>query len=210
MSYLVAVRSLGVMTLIQVLTEHASLAITVVHDDHDQPVQPAEGDMNCIVGSPFDPNADTKLTSMEFWYGVETTVNNSSNFDYPVESKIYNVRCSDSLHFVKKPKFSSFAHCMFSLSRQRHRQYLGATNITEGGEFVRKERLSSLTGMVATWESWRSIPDQMTCSSSTVSNFTNYSLTVSHSICLTYKALQSLVHRRKRILTTFASFFKAV
>lgn len=96
MSYLLAVRSLGMMTLMQVLADHASLAFTEVQKD--QPVLPAAGDMNCIVGSPFDPNADSKQTSVEYWYGVETTVNDTSNFKYPVESKIYNVSWSVSLY----------------------------------------------------------------------------------------------------------------
>lgn len=92
MSRSLAVRSLGVMTLMQALTEHASLAITLVQND--QQVLPAAGDMNCLAGSPFDPNADTKLTSIEYWYGVETAVNDTSNFAYPVESKIYSVSFS--------------------------------------------------------------------------------------------------------------------
>lgn len=102
MSRSLAVHSLGVMTLMQFLKEHASLAITLV--EKDQPVLHAAGDTNCLTGSPFDPNADTKITAIEYWYGVETAVNDTSNFDYTVESKIYSV--SFSLH-MKKPTFSS-------------------------------------------------------------------------------------------------------
>jgi hypothetical protein len=78
------------MALMLVLAEHASLAL----EEETGEILPSHGDMNCLVDSPFDQDADTMLTEIQFWYGVENAVNDSNNFAYPTESKIYSVSFS--------------------------------------------------------------------------------------------------------------------
>jgi hypothetical protein len=78
------------MAFMLVLTAHASLAL----EDETGEILPSHGDMNCLVDSPFDPDADTMLTDIEFWYGVENAVDESNTFASAIESKIYHVSFS--------------------------------------------------------------------------------------------------------------------
>jgi hypothetical protein len=99
MSHSLAVRTLalGVMALILVLTEHASSAQSDTDD-----ILHTHGEMSCLVDTPFDPDADTKLTEIAFWYAVETPVDDNIFFAYRTESTIYHVRAC--LPPLKKPK----------------------------------------------------------------------------------------------------------
>ena len=63
--------------------------------------------MTCLVDSPFDPNADTKLTAIEFWYSVENKANHTNSFAHAIESEIYQVSFSLT---PKKPTLIFVAH----------------------------------------------------------------------------------------------------
>ena len=63
--------------------------------------------MTCLVDSPFDPNADTKLTAIEFWYSVENKANHTNSFAHAIESEIYQVSFSLT---PKKPALIFVAH----------------------------------------------------------------------------------------------------
>jgi hypothetical protein len=73
-----------------VLTARASFAI----ENETGEILHTKGDMTCLVDSPFDPNADTKLTAIEFWYGVENKANDTNSFAHAIESEIYYVSFS--------------------------------------------------------------------------------------------------------------------
>lgn len=46
--------------------------------------------MNCLIGSPFDNSVESKSTQVEYWYGVEASVDDATTFQYDLESLIYH------------------------------------------------------------------------------------------------------------------------
>jgi len=46
---------------------------------------------NCLLGTPFDRDESSKITRVEFWYAVESTVNYSPSLSYQLESEITDV-----------------------------------------------------------------------------------------------------------------------
>ena len=46
--------------------------------------------MNCLVGSPIDDIIESKSTTVEYWYGIETSAENIYSFRYDLESAIYH------------------------------------------------------------------------------------------------------------------------
>ena len=79
------VQSLGASVVMLLIATQKVHAIPEAKDDRSLL---AIGDMNCVVGSPFNSSAETKITTLEYWYGVEST-DNTTSFMPAVENSIF-------------------------------------------------------------------------------------------------------------------------